>query len=78
MVGVNGMTKKVLSIYLFIIGFVGTYFVLCYCVPGLRIKLAAEPLEYLVESIKYAYLFKSVTSFVVGIGFAILPCLAKN
>ena len=45
--------KKILSIILFIVGFIVTYLIMCYCIPGLRIKLAAEPMEYFIESIKY-------------------------
>lgn len=72
------MNKKRLSMVLFAFGFVSTYLVMCYCIPGLRIKLDAEPLEYFVESVKYTFLFKSIISFVIGIVLAILPRLYRK
>jgi len=70
--------KKVLSMILFVVGFVVTYLVLCYCIPGLRIKLAAEPLEYFIKSIKNAFLFKSVISCIVATVLALLPHVISN
>ena len=70
--------KKALSINLFIVGFIATYLILCYCIPGLRIKLAAEPKEYFIESIKYAAIFKTITSCVIGGIFAVLPFVIKK
>ncbi|MBR1386009.1 MAG: hypothetical protein IJ568_04190 [Bacilli bacterium] len=70
--------KKTLSIILFVVGFIATYLIMCYCIPGLRIKLAAEPKEYFIESIKYAAIFKTITSCVVGGIFAALPYIIKK
>ena len=39
---------------------------MCYLVPGLRIKLYAEPMVYFIESIKSMVLVKIVVSFVVA------------
>lgn len=70
--------KKILSVALFVIGFIGTYLIMCYCIPGLRIKLDAEPLEYFIESIKSSVVFKSTISCIVGIILALLPHVNKN
>ncbi len=70
--------KKVLSIILFLVGFIATYLIMCYCIPGLRIKLAAEPMKYFIESIKYSAIFKCVISCIVGTILAILPHKIKE
>ena len=70
--------KKILSFILFIVGFILTYLITCYCIPGLRIKLAAEPMTYFIESIKYAAIFKVVISCIVGIILATLPHIIKK
>ncbi len=70
--------KKLVSIILFVVGFVVTYLIMCYCIPGLRIKLDAEPMEYFIESIKNSVIFKSVVSFIIAILLAMLPYIIKN
>ncbi len=70
--------KNLLSVILFVVGFVATYLFMCYCIPGLRIKLAAEPLEYFIESIKSLAIFKGVISLIVGALLAVLPQKIKK
>ena len=70
--------KKLVSIILFIVGFVVTYLIMCYCIPGLRIKLDAEPMEYFIESIKNSVIFKSIVSCIMAILLAMLPYIIKN
>ncbi len=70
--------KKIISIILFVVGFIATYLIMCYCIPGLRIKLAAEPMEYFIESIKYSSIFKSIISCTVGAILAMLPHIIKK
>ena len=70
--------KKIISIILFVVGFIATYLIMCYCIPGLRIKLAAEPMEYFIESIKYATIFKVVISCIIGAMLAIIPHIIKK
>ena len=70
--------KKLVSIILFVVGFVVTYLIMCYCIPGLRIKLDAEPMEYFIESIKTSVIFKSVVSCILAILLAMLPHITKN
>ena len=66
------------SVFLFIIGFAAAYLYLCYCVPGLRLKLVADPVTYFKESIRYAAVFKTVASCIVGTVFAVLPNVMKR
>lgn len=64
--GIN-MKKKILPIILFVIVFVVCYISLCYMVPGLRIKLAAEPMEYFTKSIQQMIPLKSAISAIVAL-----------
>jgi len=63
------MRRKVLLSVLFIVIFAVTYLGLCYLIPGWRIKLEAEPVVYLIESVKSMALIKTVISLVVGAVF---------
>lgn len=72
------MKKKiVLSIIWFFIGFISIYLLLCY-LPQLRLKLAAEPKVFFIESIKHNALNKAILSFVAGAVLAILPHIKKK
>ena len=66
------MRRKVLLSVLFIVIFAVTYLGLCYLIPGWRIKLEAEPVVYLIESIKSMALIKTVISLIVGAVFTFL------
>ncbi len=70
--------KKLLSIILFVIGFVATYLIMCYCIPGLRIKLDAKPMEYFIESIKNTFVLKGVISCIIATILAVIPHIIKN
>ena len=70
--------KILLSIILFVIGYVATYLIMCYCIPGLRIKLDAKPMEYFIESIKNTFVLKSVISCIVATILAVIPHIIKN
>ena len=61
------MNRKALSFVLFVVAFIATYLFICFCIPGMRIKLEAEPLEYFLASVTYMMLFKSVISLIVGL-----------
>lgn len=63
------MRRKALLSVLFIVIFAVTYLGLCYLIPGWRIKLEAEPVVYLIESVKSMTLIKTVISLVVGAVF---------
>lgn len=70
--------KNLISVILFVVGFIATYLFMCYCIPGLRIKLAAEPIKYFFESIKHAVIFKGILSLIVGALLAVLPQKIKK
>jgi hypothetical protein len=72
------MKKSILSVGLFVIVFIVSYIGLCYFVPGLRIKLAADAMTYFVESISHMILFKGILSLVIGFVFASIPFLVSK
>ena len=69
------MNKKGLSAILFLITFVATYLFVCFGIPGMRIKLDAEPIELFIESIKHMMLFKAMISLVVSSVVGAVPFL---
>lgn len=60
------MKRIMVSAVIFIVVFVVSYIGLCYLVPGLRIKLAADAATYFKESIRHMIFLKSVISLVIG------------
>ena len=72
------MNKKGLSSILFLITFVATYLFVCFGIPGMRIKLDAEPIELFIESIKHMMLFKTMISFVVASVVGTVPFLLRK
>jgi len=61
------IVERWLKIYvLFIASFLVVYLIICYF-PSMRIKLAAEPMEYFVASIKHNMGFEILVSFVCGL-----------
>ena len=72
------MNKKGLSAILFLITFVATYLFVCFGIPGMRIKLDAEPIELLIESIKHMMLFKTMISLVVASVVGAVPFLLRK
>ena len=66
------MKKNTVPIVLFIVMFIAVYLAISFTVPGMRIKLDAEPMEYFIESIKHMTFFKSAVSFVVALFVLIL------
>ena len=72
------MKKKGLSVILFLISFVATYLFVCFGIPGMRIKLDAEPIELFIESIKHMMLFKTMISFVVASVVGAVPFLLRK
>lgn len=72
------MNKKGLSSILFLITFVATYLFVCFGIPGMRIKLDAEPIELFIESIKHMMLFKTMISFVVVSVVGAVPFLLRK
>lgn len=61
------MKKAILPIILFFAVFVLVYLSLCFLIPGFRIKLAAEPMVYFVESLQHMALIKCAAAALSGI-----------
>lgn len=72
------MKKKGLSAILFLITFIATYLLICFGIPGMRIKLEAEPMELFIESIKHMMFFKSMISLVVASVVGAVPLLLRK
>ena len=72
------MKKKGLSAILFLITFIATYLLICFGIPGMRIKLEAEPMELVIESIKHMMFFKSMISLVVASVVGAVPLLLRE
>lgn len=72
------MKKKGLSAILFLITFIATYLLICFGIPGMRIKLEAEPMELFIESIKHMMFFKSMISHVVASVVGAVPLLLRK
>lgn len=72
------MKKAAVSVLLFVAVFVLTYLALCYMVPGLRIKLAADAFTYFIKSISSMAFFKSVISLVPGAAVSAIYILIAN
>ena len=69
--------KIIFSVILFIVGFTATYLFMCYH-TGLRLKLVAEPMEFFIKSIKFAAVFKTIMSCIIGAILSILPHIIKK
>ena len=67
------MKKKILSAALFVIAFIATYLVICFAIPGMRIKLDAAPTEYFFKSITHMAFFKTIVSLVVALILGATP-----
>ena len=58
---------------LFVIAFIATYLIICFAVPGMRIKLEAAPMEYFFRSITHMVFFKMMVSLAVALIFGAIP-----
>lgn len=72
------MNKKGLSSILFLITFVAVYLFICFGIPGMRIKLEAEPMELFIESIRHMMVFKAMISLVVASVVGAVPFLLRK
>ena len=72
------MNKKGLSVILFLISFVAAYLFICFGIPGMRIKLEAEPMELFIESIKHMMLFKSMISLAIAAVIGAIPLFSRK
>ena len=69
---------RIISVSLFALGFITTYLIMCFAIPGLMIKLDAPPGEYFIASITHMVFFKALVSIVVAIVLGIIPLLFKK
>lgn len=71
------MKRTLTSILFFILGFIISYLMISW-LPAMRIKLAAEPMEYFLENIRHMAQFKGTVSLAVGLVLASIPLLRKS
>lgn len=69
------MKKKIVSVALFLIAFIATYLIVCFGIPGMRIKLEAAPMEYFLKSVTHMMFFKTMVSLVVALIVGLIPLL---
>lgn len=73
------MKKILISLAIFLITFIATYLIICFVIPGMRIKLDAAPMEYFFKSITHMAFFKTIVSFVIALILGAIPlCLRKK
>ena len=72
------MKKSTVSVAFFLIAFIATYFMICFAIPGMRIKLEAEPMEYFFKSISHMAFFKAMVSFAAGLVFGAVPFIFRK
>lgn len=67
------MKKQTASIVFFFAAFIAAYMIICFAIPGMRIKLEAEPMEYFIESIRHMMFMKSIMSLFPALIIGSLP-----
>ena len=72
------MRRKIISASIFTLGFIATYLIMCFAIPGMMIKLAAARGGYFIASIRHMALFKAMVSIVVAIVLGLIPLLFKK
>ena len=72
------MKKVSIALLLFVIVFVVTYLVICFAIPGMRIKLDAAPAEYFLASIRHMAFVKTAASLVVALIVGTIPLFLRK
>jgi len=72
------MKKKLVSAILFIIAFIATYLIICFAIPGMRIKLEAAPMEYFIKSISHMAFIKTAASLIVALIIGSIPLFFRK
>ena len=69
------MKKKALSVILFIVSFIAVYMIICFAIPGMRIKLHAAPTEYFLASLCHMVFVKAIASLIAALIVGSLPII---
>ena len=72
------MQKASIALILFMVVFVATYLVICFAIPGMRIKLDAEPMEYFLENIRHMAFVKTAASLVAALIVGAIPLFFRK
>ena len=69
------MEAKAVSAAVFAAAFIAAYLFICFAVPGMRLRLAAEPSVYFLRSLIQMVPLKAAISFAVALPCGALPLL---
>ena len=72
------MKKASIALILFAVVFVATYLVICFAIPGMRIKLDAAPAEYFLASIRHMPFVKTAASLVAALIVGTIPLFFRK
>ena len=72
------MKKAPIALFLFAVVFMATYLIICFAIPGMRIKLEAEPIEYFLESIRHMAFVKTAASLVAALIVGTIPLFFRK
>jgi len=72
------MNRKIGSAVLFLIVFIGTYLIVSFAIPGMRIKLDAEPIEVFRKSVAHMMPFKTMVSLAAALICGAIPLLLRK
>ena len=72
------MKKSSISVIWFVLVFIVTYFICSFCIPGWRIKLEADAMTVLIETLKIMMPIKVMISLVAGVIAGAIPFFIRN
>ena len=72
------MKKASIASLLFVVVFVATYLIICFAIPGMRIKLEAGPIEYFFKSLRHMAFIKTTASLVAALIAGAIPFLFRK
>lgn len=72
------MKKAPIALFLFAVVFMATYLIICFAIPGMRIKLEAGPIEYFFKSLRHMAFIKTTASLVFALMAGAIPFLFRK
>ena len=69
------MKRSMVALTVFVVAFITTYLLICFAVPGMRIKLDATPVAYFFASVTHMVFFKALISLVIGLIAGLIPLI---
>ncbi len=72
------MQRIKISFVLFFVVFLAVYLMLCFAIPGMRIKLDAAPMVYFFKSITHMAFLKAMAALVVAGIIGAIPLVLEK